>query len=170
MRLGFPQRCNVRIDVMPRRAVPCHCASPPPRRYSRFRASRSARPPQRVLLTGASGFLGAHILASLLRDTHVDVFCLVRAGNEAEALVRLEDTLKKYVVCFWRRLVQVASNRSSRWQCRRSMSTTLGFALVCCEWSRVERVRVRVWVRGRGRNRGRKEIRGRRGRAGYSSS
>ena len=63
-------------------------------RYSRFRAT-SVRPPQRVLLTGASGFLGAHILVSLLRDTHVDVFCLVRAGNEEEALVRLEDTLHK---------------------------------------------------------------------------
>lgn len=63
-------------------------------RYSRFRAA-SVRPPQRVLLTGASGFLGAHILASLLRDTHVDVFCLVRAGNEEEALVRLEDILQK---------------------------------------------------------------------------
>ncbi|CAM9803010.1 unnamed protein product, partial [Hapterophycus canaliculatus] len=54
-----------------------------------------ARPPQRVLLTGASGFVGAHILASLLRDTHVDVFCLVRAGSEEEAYVRLEDILKK---------------------------------------------------------------------------
>ncbi|CAM9327799.1 unnamed protein product, partial [Laminaria digitata] len=64
--------------------------------YSRYRAARSTRPPQRVLLTGASGFLGAHILASLLKDTHVDVFCLVRAGNEEEALIRLEDTLKKY--------------------------------------------------------------------------
>lgn len=62
-------------------------------RYSRFRASKSSRPPQRVLLTGATGFLGVHILASLLRDTHVDVFCLVRAGNEEEALQRLEDTL-----------------------------------------------------------------------------
>ncbi|CAM9998615.1 unnamed protein product [Ectocarpus fasciculatus] len=64
--------------------------------YSRFRASRSSRPPQRVLLTGATGFLGVHILASLLRDTHVDVFCLVRAGTEEEALHRLEDTLTKY--------------------------------------------------------------------------
>ncbi|CAM9709754.1 unnamed protein product, partial [Ectocarpus sp. 12 AP-2014] len=64
--------------------------------YSRFRASKASRPPQRVLLTGATGFLGVHILASLLRDTHVDVFCLVRAGNEEEALQRLEDTLTMY--------------------------------------------------------------------------
>ena len=67
----------------------------PTGRYSRYRAARSTRPPQRVLLTGASGFLGAHILASLLKDTTVDVFCLVRAGNEEEAVIRLEDTLKK---------------------------------------------------------------------------
>lgn len=64
-------------------------------RYSRYR--KTLRPPQRILLTGASGFLGAHILASLLRDTAVDVFCLVRASDEDDGMARLEKSLNRFV-------------------------------------------------------------------------
>jgi amino acid adenylation domain-containing protein/thioester reductase-like protein len=52
------------------------------------------RPPAEVLLTGATGFLGAHLLDALLRTTTARVHCLVRTpgggnGDEGRALSRL---------------------------------------------------------------------------------
>lgn len=48
-----------------------------------------------VLLTGATGFLGAHVLDLLLRDTTVSrVFCLVRAQDADEATERVVKSLK----------------------------------------------------------------------------
>jgi amino acid adenylation domain-containing protein/thioester reductase-like protein len=58
----------------------------------RFRAG----PPSAVLLTGATGFLGAHLLHSLLRDTHAHVWCLVRPSGEHGGARRLEDTARFY--------------------------------------------------------------------------
>jgi thioester reductase-like protein len=46
-----------------------------------------------VLLTGGTGFLGAHLLSELLLRTPARVHCLVRAGSEAEADRRLRETL-----------------------------------------------------------------------------
>ncbi|WP_436760739.1 non-ribosomal peptide synthetase [Streptosporangium sp. V21-05] len=43
-------------------------------------------PPRRVLLTGATGFLGAYLLAGLLATTEAEVHCLVRGGTPAERL------------------------------------------------------------------------------------
>ncbi|MEO0405798.1 MAG: thioester reductase domain-containing protein [Cyanobacteria bacterium P01_A01_bin.135] len=53
-------------------------------------------PPQRILLTGATGFLGAFLLQSLLRQTEAAVVCLVRAESEAIGRRRLEATLRDY--------------------------------------------------------------------------
>ncbi|WP_049573717.1 non-ribosomal peptide synthetase [Nonomuraea sp. SBT364] len=47
----------------------------------------SRREPGRVLLTGATGFLGAHLLADLLTHTDATVHCLVR-GQAPEERVR----------------------------------------------------------------------------------
>lgn len=52
-------------------------------------------PPRRVLLTGATGFLGAHVLAELLTRTSAEVYCLVRASSEAVALARIMQNLRK---------------------------------------------------------------------------
>jgi len=49
-----------------------------------------------ALLTGASGFLGIHLLVQLLQDTNDRVYCLVRASNSAEAVRRIEATLASY--------------------------------------------------------------------------
>lgn len=50
---------------------------------------------RRVVLTGATGFLGAHILDLLLRDTRVSkVFCLVRAKDVDDARVRVLNSLQ----------------------------------------------------------------------------
>ncbi|TLD30841.1 hypothetical protein PspLS_01795 [Pyricularia sp. CBS 133598] len=47
-----------------------------------------------ILLTGATGFLGAHILAQLLPLPHIrQVYCLVRASDAAAATARVFSTL-----------------------------------------------------------------------------
>ncbi|MEV8635017.1 thioester reductase domain-containing protein [Streptosporangium sp. NPDC051023] len=50
-------------------------------------------PPSRVLLTGATGFLGAHLLAELLYVTEATVHCLVRGEAQKE---RLRANLERY--------------------------------------------------------------------------
>ena len=64
--------------------------------YSRFRPQDASRPPARVLLTGVTGYLGAHLLYSLLANTHVDVYCLVRASTPEDAFDRILETLTAY--------------------------------------------------------------------------
>jgi len=52
--------------------------------------------PRAILLTGATGFLGGYLLADALRHTEARVFCLVRAKDDADALARIERTLRGY--------------------------------------------------------------------------
>ncbi|MEU7425625.1 amino acid adenylation domain-containing protein [Streptomyces sp. NPDC040750] len=49
-----------------------------------------------ILLTGATGFLGAFLLDELLRATHATVHCLVRADDDTSARRRLEKVLSGY--------------------------------------------------------------------------
>ncbi|MGW1170929.1 thioester reductase domain-containing protein [Streptomyces sp. NPDC002550] len=53
-------------------------------------------PPRRILLTGATGFLGSHMLLDLLRHSDAHVYCLVRAADEEAAVARLGEALKNY--------------------------------------------------------------------------
>ncbi|MFJ3234310.1 thioester reductase domain-containing protein [Streptomyces sp. NPDC086787] len=53
-------------------------------------------PPRRILLTGATGFLGSHMLLDLLRHSDAHVYCLVRADDEESALARLGEQLRGY--------------------------------------------------------------------------
>ncbi|MEV4893155.1 thioester reductase domain-containing protein [Nonomuraea sp. NPDC055795] len=50
--------------------------------------ARPRREPGRVLLTGATGFLGAHLLADLLTRSTATVHCLVRGAAPADRLRR----------------------------------------------------------------------------------
>jgi amino acid adenylation domain-containing protein/thioester reductase-like protein len=52
--------------------------------------------PRRVLLTGATGFLGAFLLRELLARTPADVYCLVRAADAEEGRRRVADNLARY--------------------------------------------------------------------------
>jgi thioester reductase-like protein len=61
-------------------------------------ASAGEPEPAKVLLTGATGFLGAFLLAELLRQTRADVLCLVRAGSDEEAAGRLRENLAAHEV------------------------------------------------------------------------
>ncbi|MEU7055959.1 thioester reductase domain-containing protein [Streptomyces sp. NPDC046197] len=53
-------------------------------------------PPRRILLTGATGFLGSHMLLDLLRHSDAHVYCLVRAADEKAAVARLGEALQSY--------------------------------------------------------------------------
>src|SRR3954468_18975941 len=53
--------------------------------------------PERVLLTGATGFLGAFLLDELLRRTDATVHCLVRCTDAEAGRRRIEQALASYV-------------------------------------------------------------------------
>ncbi|AZQ39752.1 NAD-dependent epimerase/dehydratase family protein [Streptomyces cyaneochromogenes] len=63
-----------------------------------FTRSPEPLPPRRVLLTGATGFLGSHMLLDLLRHSDAHVYCLVRAADEEAAVTRLGEALKGYAL------------------------------------------------------------------------
>lgn len=49
-----------------------------------------------VLLTGATGFLGAHLLYDLIKNTNAKVYCLIRDKNNIDAKTRLVNKLHYY--------------------------------------------------------------------------
>ena len=53
-------------------------------------------PMHNVFLTGATGFLGAHLLDNLLSGTAATVYCLVRGASDDAAAARLRQTLDFY--------------------------------------------------------------------------
>lgn len=66
-----------------------------------------------VLLTGATGFVGAQLLSEILATTDATVYCLIRARNDEDALRRVDETLKNYRLCgkdASRRIVPIAGN------------------------------------------------------------
>ncbi|WP_442937364.1 non-ribosomal peptide synthase/polyketide synthase [Nostoc sp.] len=54
--------------------------------------------PAAIFLTGATGFVGAFLLAELLQQTQADIYCLVRAANFTAGKQRLEENLKAYLL------------------------------------------------------------------------
>ena len=65
-----------------------------------------------VLLTGATGFLGAHILAYLLDNTNTTIYCLVRRVRGKEPSDRLKEQIdfffgNKYEEFFGKRIVTI---------------------------------------------------------------
>jgi amino acid adenylation domain-containing protein/thioester reductase-like protein len=51
---------------------------------------------QDILLAGATGLVGAHLLAELLENTHATVLCLVRADSPRAAADRIRSTFSRY--------------------------------------------------------------------------
>ncbi|MEV7186835.1 AMP-binding protein [Kitasatospora sp. NPDC093102] len=100
---GLPHPAAERITGRFARAVAAEARAPVPEPPVRAPLSTSGqllhpgvvtatratvREPARVLLTGATGYLGRHLLAAFLRRG-AEVTCLVRAADDAEALERL---------------------------------------------------------------------------------
>lgn len=88
---GEAETLDLREKVALPDSVSAAHASPP-------RAPREA--PTAVLLTGATGFLGAYILRELLDTTAAEMVCLVRADDAAEGLRRIRRNLESYEL--WR--------------------------------------------------------------------
>ncbi|WP_394541056.1 amino acid adenylation domain-containing protein [Lysobacter enzymogenes] len=88
--LDLPAEARLPDDV----ATALHAASLDPAR--RAARDRAAALPQRVLLTGANGFLGAYLLRDLLRRTPARVHCLLRCDDPGQGRARLRAALATY--------------------------------------------------------------------------
>ncbi|RFU36300.1 hypothetical protein B7463_g91, partial [Scytalidium lignicola] len=88
--------------------------------YKQFIPGQIARPSDRsVVLTGATGSLGIHILATLLHKTGVDkVYCLVRASTAEVAQQRIHHAFLTRGITmpenYERRIVSLPSNLAKR--------------------------------------------------------
>jgi thioester reductase-like protein len=103
--LPAAQRARPAAPLAARRSAPL-----PARRSTPLPAGRSAPPfaqrsvpppaspavPRAVLVTGATGFLGAWLVDALVRETDARVHCLVRASSDDEAAQRLRRHLDRY--------------------------------------------------------------------------
>ncbi|MBW4617803.1 MAG: amino acid adenylation domain-containing protein [Cyanosarcina radialis HA8281-LM2] len=68
-----------------------------------------------LLLTGATGFLGAFLLYELLQQTDSNIYCLVRASNVELAKAKLQDVLEAYLLwdeAFSSRIIPVLGDLS----------------------------------------------------------
>lgn len=54
--------------------------------------------PSRILLTGATGFLGAFLLHELLQKTQADIYCLVRAKDADAGWQKIRRHLEEYLL------------------------------------------------------------------------
>jgi amino acid adenylation domain-containing protein/thioester reductase-like protein len=54
------------------------------------------RAPQNILLTGATGFLGAFLLDELLRSTSANIYCLIRCSSIKVGNQKLQRNLERY--------------------------------------------------------------------------
>jgi thioester reductase-like protein len=52
--------------------------------------------PDAILLTGATGYIGAYLLHELLKQTSANIYCLVRSANPAEGKHRIQNKLESY--------------------------------------------------------------------------
>lgn len=87
-----------------------------------------------VVLTGATGFLGAHVLDLLLRDAAVSrVFCLVRAKDAAEAKERILQSMQLRELEF----VEDMSKDEDRLVCLASTLSELHLGLTEADWKRI---------------------------------
>ncbi|MFF7633471.1 amino acid adenylation domain-containing protein [Kitasatospora sp. NPDC008050] len=92
---GGPTPAQLAADAVLDPAITVrHAAGAAPRRTGPARRAAGGR--ENLLLTGATGFLGAFLLRELLDRTGADIHCLVRAEDEAAAHRRIRRNLTEY--------------------------------------------------------------------------
>lgn len=64
--------------------------------FSAWQATDSLARPRHILLTGVTGFVGAHLLTDLLATTDAHIHCPVRARSGADPWRRLDEILIRY--------------------------------------------------------------------------
>jgi len=69
-----------------------------PNIYPKSQFTGNLAQPNAVLLTGATGFIGAFLLDELLQQTQADVYCLVRASDVNLAQQRIKKNLESYLI------------------------------------------------------------------------
>jgi fatty acid CoA ligase FadD9 len=79
-----------------------------------------------VLLTGATGLLGVHLLEELVARSAAHIVCLVRAPSDEAALARLEQTMQRY---------GVPAPPRSRWSARAGDLAAPSLGLDEARWS-----------------------------------
>ncbi len=62
------------------------------------RENKKISNPKVIFLTGATGFLGAHLLCELLQSCDATIYCLVRATDQNAAKDRIINALRKYQI------------------------------------------------------------------------
>lgn len=70
-----------------------------------------------ILLTGATGFIGAHLIEELLQQTNATIYCLVRADNMEKAQQRIMKSQQSYQLKNYKnfgRVVPVLGDLSQR--------------------------------------------------------
>jgi myxalamid-type nonribosomal peptide synthetase MxaA len=87
-------RAGIVAPVLDLEALAVLPAEIDPDKAGPLRAPRSR--PRSVLITGATGFLGAWLLRDLLDATHAEMLCLVRARHAAEGLRRVKANMETY--------------------------------------------------------------------------
>jgi thioester reductase-like protein len=60
-------------------------------------SAQTTREPSRILLTGATGFLGTFLLHELLHQTSAEIYCLVRAENSDIGKRKIQQQLENYL-------------------------------------------------------------------------
>ena len=58
--------------------------------------SKHLNQPQAILLTGATGLLGCHLLSELLRNSKANIYCLVRSSHAEVGEERISKSLQAY--------------------------------------------------------------------------
>lgn len=86
---------GMRQIVLPSRVLDLHTESILPERFKNIQGQEQTQI-NKVLLTGATGFLGVFILRDLLLHTDSKVICLVRGKNKSSAKQRIKDKLSQY--------------------------------------------------------------------------
>ncbi|AGB80817.1 amino acid adenylation enzyme/thioester reductase family protein [Serratia sp. FGI94] len=84
------------LDSEPVRALQEDAKLPPDVQINPHFEPQQLMQPRAILLTGASGFVGSHLLADLLATRQADIYCLVRGDSAEQADQRLDAVLQKH--------------------------------------------------------------------------